>query len=515
MKARRSFYNIAFGIISQIVTIIFGLIVPRLFILKLGSEVNGFMSSITQILIYVSLLEAGVGTATIQALYKPISSNDKNNINSILSATSKYYKKTGEYYLLVVVATSIIYPLCIKSTIANITIFLVILLTGMVGVINYFFQAKFKLLLTAEGKAYITTNIGIIITILTNIIKIILLMFGFNIVLIQISYFIINLLQMILIWVYIKRNYEWIDLNVKPNYPAISQKNSVLVHQISGIIFNNTDVFILTIFCGLKVVSVYVMYNLIFQMINNLTSNINSGVVFMLGSAYYEDKNKFLSLYDSYEVYFMAIVFALYSITYILILPFMKLYTAGIADINYIDPLLPILFVILNLMSSARTPSGNVINIAGHFKKTQYRSVLESTINIVVSLICINKFGIYGVLMGTIVALLYRTNDIIIYTGRHILKRSSLITYKRWFINIVLFLTVAIIATQFNVSPNSYIKFALTGFILSIAIIPVFLIVVSMFDIKSFIYTFGYLKKYLYKFNNKFKKKLSYLKQFY
>jgi O-antigen/teichoic acid export membrane protein len=314
---------------------------------------------------------------------------------------------------------------------------------------------------------------------------------------------------MILIWIYIKRSYKWIDLNVKPNYSAISQKNSVLVHQISGIIFGNTDVFILTIFCGLKVVSVYVMYNLIFQMINNLTSNTNVGVVFMLGSAYYEDRNKFLSLYDSYEVYYMAIVFALYSITYILILPFMKLYTAGITDMNYIDSFLPILFVILNLMSSARTPVGNVINIAGHFKKTQYRSILESTINIVVSLICINKFGIYGVLMGTIVALFYRTNDIIIYTSRHILKRSPLITYKRWFINIVLFLIVVVIATQFNVSPNSYIKFALTGFILLIIIIPVFLIVVSMFDIKSFNYTLGYIKKYFYKFNNKFNKETS------
>jgi hypothetical protein len=194
MKARRSFYNIFFGLTSQIITIAFGLIVPRLFIIKLGSEVNGFMSSITQILTYLSLLEAGVGAATIQALYKPLSSDDKNNINSILSATSKYYKKTGEYYLLVVVATSIIYPLCIKSKIGNITIFLVILLTGMVGVINYFFQAKFKLLLTAEGKSYIVTNISLLVSVLSNIIKVTLLILNCNIIAIQTSYFVVNIL---------------------------------------------------------------------------------------------------------------------------------------------------------------------------------------------------------------------------------------------------------------------------------------------------------------------------------
>ncbi|MBZ9687730.1 sugar isomerase [Clostridium estertheticum] len=505
MKARRSFYNMTFGFISQIVTIAFGILIPRLFILKLGSEANGFMASIGQIFVYMSILEAGVGTATIQALYKPLSLDDKYSINSILSATSKYYKKTGRFYLLAVLTMSIVYSVCIKSEINNVSVFLVILLTGMVGVINFFFQAKFKLLLTAEGKGYIVTNIGIIINILTNITKITLLMLGYNIILIQLAYFIINVLQMILISLYIKKKYKWINLNVKPNYSAISQKNSVLIHEISTMIFNNTDVFILTIFCGLKVVSIYVMYNLVFQMINNFINNINSAAVFTLGSTYYENRNKFLSLYDAYELYYMATVFALYSITYILVLPFMKLYTAGITDINYIDSWLPILFVTLNLMSFARIPGVNAISVAGHFKKTQNRTILEAAINIVVSLICVNKFGIYGVLIGTIIALLYRTNDIIIYTSRRILKRSSLITYKRWLVNIVLFLSIVVTSNKLNIAPNSYIKFAKTGFILLIIIFPIFFIVVSVFEIKSFKYALGFVKKYLNIFTNKFK----------
>ncbi|WP_298844575.1 lipopolysaccharide biosynthesis protein [Clostridium sp.] len=505
MKVRHGFYNILFGFINQLVTIAFGVLIPRLFIVRFGSEVNGFMASLLQIIVYMSVLEAGVGATTIQSLYKPIAADDKDSINSILSATSKYYKKTGKIYLLTVVALSIVYPLCIKSNIGNITVFLVILLTGMVGVINYFFQAKFKLLLTADGKGYIISNIGIIVTILTNIIKITLLILGYNLILIQLSYFIINLLQMFMIGIYIKRKYKWIDLSIKPNYSALSQKNSVLVHQISYMIFNNTDVFILTIFCGLKVVSVYVMYNLIFQMINSLISNINSGIVFILGSTYYEDRIKFFNLYDCYELYYMAIVFALYSITYILILPFMKLYTAGMTDINYIDPLLPILFVTLNLMSFARASGVNAINIAGHFKKTQYRAIIEATINIVISLICVNKFGIYGVLIGTITALLYRTNDIIIYTNKYILKRSSLVTYKRWAVDTILFLSIVITGNKFNIYPTSYIKFAITTVILLIIIVPTFLIVVSVFDIKSYKHTLTYINKYTDLLINKFK----------
>lgn len=506
MKVRRSFYNIIFGLISQIATIVFGLIIPRLFILKMGSEVNGFMSSINQVFIYLGLLEAGVGAATIQSLYKPLAFNDKDAINGILSSTSKYYKRTGIWYLIGIIITSLLYPFIVKSQIGAINIFIVILLTGIVGVINYFFQAKFKLLLTAEGKSYIVTNISLIVNILVNIIKIILLLLNYNIVIIQTSYFLINFLQMFLIWVYIRKNYKWIDLNVKPNYAAISQKNSVLVHQISGMIFSNTDVIVLTFFCGLKVVSVYVMYNMIFQMINSLIANFNSGITFILGTEYYADRNKFLKIYDSYELYYMTLVFALYTITYILILPFMKLYTTGMTDINYIDSLLPIYFIAMNLMSYARQPAVNAITIAGHFQKTQYRAIIESAINIIISLICVKKFGIYGVLMGTIAALLYRTNDVIIYTAKNILHKSVWITYKRWLVDTVLLIIISLAASEIKISFHSYIEFFIVGLILLIAIITIFLIVTSIFDIKSFRYTIRYVKKSINKLTNKFKK---------
>ena len=496
MKGKRTFYNIAFGLLSQLLVMAFGLIIPRLFILSYGSEVNGFMSSIAQIFIYMTILEAGVGLASIQALYKPISADNKDEMNGILAATSKYYKKTGIYYLIGVIVMAIVYPIFIKSSISNINVFLVIFFTGLVGVVNFYYQAKFKTLLTAEGKSYIVTNATMIATTLSNLVKIALIYMGYNIVLIQLSFFVINLVQIIIINVYIKKNYKWIDLSVKPNYGAISQKNSVLVHQISAMVFSNTDVLILSIFCGLKVVSVYVVYNYVFAMITSLISNINTGVLFIFGSSYNEDRNKFLKLYNAYELYYVAIVFALYSIAYILVLPFMKLYTAGFTDANYINYWLPMLFVAVNLMSCARNPGLNAINIAGHFKKTQLKSIFESTINIVVSLICVKQFGIYGVLIGTIAALLYRTNDIIIYTNKYILKTNPLVTYKRWFVDIVLFLSVIFVVTKLDLLVNSYASFAITGVILSIIIIPLFFIVASIFDIKSFNYAFGYVKKH-------------------
>ena len=80
-------FNIIFSLLGQIITVVISIVVPRLFIVSFGSEVNGFINSLNQIFVYVALLEAGVGGASLQALYKPVSEDNRDEINGILSAT--------------------------------------------------------------------------------------------------------------------------------------------------------------------------------------------------------------------------------------------------------------------------------------------------------------------------------------------------------------------------------------------------------------------------------------------
>ena len=138
-------------------------------------------------------------------------------------------------------------------------------------------QGKYTLLLQAEGKQYIVTNLTTLSTILVNVVRIVLVIAGFNIVVIQAAYLTINLLRILYLMIYIKKHYKWINLNAEPDVKAISQKNSVLVMQITDMIFRNTDVLILTFFCDLKVVSVYTMYTMIYSMIKTgITPDVNA-----------------------------------------------------------------------------------------------------------------------------------------------------------------------------------------------------------------------------------------------
>lgn len=489
--------NLVLGILSELLTIVLGILVPRFILTSYGSEVNGLLTSVTQVYSYVALLEAGIGTATVQALYKTIGNKDRLSTNSVLAATNRYYHRTGILYLIAILLFSIIYPLVVCTEIPIITIVLVIVFNGLGSVINYFFQGKYFLLLQAEGKNYIKTSLTMATNVFKNIAKIALMAMGFDVVFVQAISMVISLIQMIYITWYIKKYYSWIDLSVKPDFQAISQSKNVLVHQISGLIYNNTDSITLTIFCGLKTVSIYSMYTLLFGMISTALSTVSSSILFTLGQMFHIDKERFMKLYDAYELYYMTLVFALYSVANFFILPFMRLYTGGINDVDYIDPILPLMFISTYLLSCGRSAPNQAINFAGHFKKTQNRAIAEAAINLIVSVIAVQFLGIYGVLVGTIAALLYRSNDIILYASHHILNRKALITYKRWGVNLIVFILILFINSFIKIELNSYAQIIITCIPYTILTLIFFFGAASLSERKTAAFAFSLIKSKL------------------
>ena len=467
-NAKKIGKNIFFGIGSQIVIAIVGLLIPRLFVSSYGSETNGFLSSLNQIFTYIVLLEAGVGTATLQALYKPVATDDKEKISGILSASAQFYTRTGWCYLGCVGLLAIIYPLAIQSAIPVWEQVAVILIIGSGNSLGFFLHAKFRMLLRADGKTYIYTNASTLVQLGTSLTKVVLILLGMNIVFIQLGHLLLQIGLSLYITLYTKKHYPWLNLKAKPDKQAISQKNSVLVHEVSQMIFNHTDVLLLTVFTNLTVVSIYTVYNMIVDIISTLIGNIHNGFAFRLGQIYNTDKERYKGTYDTYETCYMALSVALYAMTFIFLLPFMGLYMEGVEDANYLDNLLPILFVSIKLLVSSRALAGATITYAGHFKKTQWRSVLESIINLGVSVSAILflrqyniMWGMYGVLIGTIAALLYRANDMIIYTSRHILGVSPWKTYRKWIVDFVAFAVVFGLTKLVPIHATGYVELIL------------------------------------------------------
>ena len=478
--------NLISSLIYQVVLISLSFILPRLYLENFGSEVNGVLSTIKQIFIYMFLLEAGVGLATTQALYKRIGEKDYKSANEVLSATHSYYKRTGIIYLAIVLAIAVVYAYVIPTSIDSNVVFLIIILTALPALFSYFVQAKYRILMEVDGRKYVINNAETALQIASNAGKILVLLLTDSLILIQLVYCLMYLAQLAFLYFYAKRRYKWLDLNAKPDFEAISQKNSVLVHQLSGMVFNNTDVIVISLLCDFKAASIYAIYNIFFSQVQNFIANVVSSFTFALGQMFHTDREKFDRLYSAYETFYIMSTFVIYTLMAVFLLPLIQMYTSGINDAQYTNVFLVLLFVIMNLVSNAKIPSNGVIEYSGDFEKTRSYAVWEMVINITVSVVAILYMGICGALVGTVAALVYRGIVTIFYSNAKVLNRSQMHTYKILISNGAVFVAIMVIFFVDTFSGVSFLKLLLNGIIHSVWIVGLYIVVNYIFNKTAF-----------------------------
>lgn len=495
----KSIKNVVYGLIGQVIILALGIILPRFILQNYSDEANGILNAINQIFTYLALIEAGIGQATLQALYRPVVEKDNESISSIMSATQRYYRKLIWLYAGAVILLAFVYPLIITvedtsaiSFCGSVywSVFLLIFFQGVSGVVSFYFVAAYKQLFIADGQNYIISNLTTLTQILVAVTKLVLIGVSANIVFLQFAYLVINAGVAVLYSCMFRKKYKQIDFKAKPDPRALNQRNSFLVHEISSAIFSGTDLLLLSVFCSLKVASIYAIYNMVFSALNQLICQVHNGCFYILGQSYSKDRENYPRIHDAYDTLYVAMVFTFITVAYILINPFVNLYTSGVSDMNYVDRYLPILFSVIQLLSCCRITASNLVKIAGYAKKTIPQSIVESVIHIVVSTVLVQFMGIYGVLLGTIAALCYRTNDFIIYSNVVILGRSPLRQYAIIGGNFVIFGVIACLYRNIEIQLNGYVHFAATGFCMAIVSAIIYFGAAMLFnvDVRSIIF---------------------------
>lgn len=474
-KDNRIKYNLLSGIVYQVILIGISFLLPRLYLENFGSEVNGVLSTVKQIFVYMTLLEAGIGLATMQALYKPVAEGDHGKTGAILSATNRFYAKTGVIYAVIVLLLAFVYAFLIPTSIAPAELFAIILLTALPSLFSYFVQAKYRILLEVDGRKYVINNSETVLQLLSNIGKILVLFFTDSLVLIQLVYCILALMQLGYIYIHAKRRYTWLNLHAEPDYEAISQRKSVLVHQVSGMVFNNTDVLLLSVLCDFTVVSVYSIYNIFFSQVQTFITSIISGFSFALGQMFQTDREKFMKVYNVYETFYIMATFVIYTLMALFLLPLIQIYTHGINDAEYTNVYLVLLFVLMNLLANGKLPSNHVLEYSGKFEETRSHAIIEMAINIVVSVAAILIWGICGAILGTIVALLFRGTIMIYYANKKVLGRSIFRTYKLWLVNGAVFTLIMAIFFVDSFSGLSFVPLVIRGILHTMWVIPLYI----------------------------------------
>ena len=494
-KASLATKNVLYGFGGKFIILVLGIIIPRIIIVSYGSELNGFLSTITQIFTYFALLEAGIGNSAVNALFSPLEKGDIKRTNAVVSQARSYYRKATLIYCGVVVAFAFVYPFIMPSGLSKWLMIAVILLQGAPHAISYYFCAVYEQLLMADGKRYVSENVQLALHILTSLSKIILVSMGFDIIAVQLAFFLLSLIKIPVVMIYCKKKYPYLSFSERCEENLLHERSAFVIHEVSSTIFSNTDVFVISVFCGFEAASIYTVYNMIFASLNSLVNTANNGLGFILGRNLERPIESLRRIFDVYSTLYTFVVFVIMTTASVLSIPFVTLYTSGIEDVNYVVASVPVLFGLISVMSGARAISARLISVSGHARRTLNRSLIEMFINIISSVILVNFFDIYGVLLGTVIALIYRMNDIIIYANRKILKRSPKKTYTILIAYFAIYFAAVFLFGKIGWNIDSYAVFMLYGVICVAVFAAVYFIPTFIVEREGLISLFRYLRR--------------------
>ena len=409
-RTKNTIYNFISSIGGQFLTILLQFVVRTVFIATLGKSYLGISGLFTNILSMLSLAELGVGTAIVYKLYDPIAREDHHRIAVLMRFYKMVYRWIGIAIAVIGLALIPFLPKLIKDydklATLQLNAVLIFILYLLESVSSYFFFAYKTAIINANQKAYLVNIFTYVFMVVFRILQIISLLLFKNFIL----YVALQVVQVI------GQNFACARLADKM-YPFINENSgerlsseesrgifkdctALMMYRINGVVVKSTDNIILSAFLGLDTVALYSNYYIFYTTIGTLFKRVFQSVSHSLGNLHTTHDPE-----HEYEIF--QIVFFIAAI----------LGGTAFAGISAVSDelvnqwigqewVLAKPFAVLMGLEVFTMPFKSALNnyrsTMGLFQQAKYRPVFGMVINLVVSILLVNIWGINGVLVGTI-----------------------------------------------------------------------------------------------------------------
>lgn len=401
--------NIAFGYIGNLTTQLLGFILRTVFISYLGDTLNGINDLYTGILSVLSLAELGVGTALNYSLYGPVARKDYEKIKSYMQLYKKAYRVIGLVIAVIGLAISPFLPYLVKQpkgvSVRDLTLYYFIFLFNTVS--TYFVAYKYSLAY-AEQKNYIQTNTITITKMITVTLQIAVIVTTRNFYLYLLTAAAVELIQKIFISWYLNKLYPYLkDKNIKKlskeeTGEVVTKTKALVFHKVGDVARLQTDSMIISAFINVTLVGFVGNYNMILNSVANFVNIIFNSVLSSFGNLIAtESKEKQYNVFKVYR-FFACWIYGFSAVGFFLLLtPFIviwqgpeKVLAAGAVACILID----------YYFKGDRIVLSNFKTAAGVFEQDKYLALIQGVVNLILSIVLVQKIGLVGIYIGTIVS---------------------------------------------------------------------------------------------------------------
>lgn len=435
---------------SQFLYLVTLFCVRCVFIRALGIEYQGLDSVMASLVAILSLADLGIGTASVFALYEPISLHQKEKICSLMSLYKKMYLAIISFLLIVGMIVCILVPRFIKDSIFSDLYIRKIFVLFLLQTISTYIFAEYQTLLLANEKNYINSIYKSIVYIVSAILQIIVIVTLNNYYLKILTITICNLATNFLIRYKALKTYPYLKtsnsnlLTKKEKLNLFNDFKNLSISKIADILIFQTDNLLISSIIGEVIVGIYSNYYLIITGINSIINCLITAIQPSFASKLLKNNHNSKTqseIFNSFSTISLMISSICICGYYLLFDDFISIWVGSTNILNRSTVLLLIITQIIILLDN---PFWAMMYLNGAFKQIKNIGFFVSIINIIASLLLGNIVGLNGIVYGTIICYSSSITLHFIYVFKSIIPNRK--TFFLYFIKLLKFLLSSILS---------------------------------------------------------------------
>lgn len=398
--------NVTAGVGSQLVITLLSFVSRTVFIYTLGAEYLGINGLFTSLLLMLSIAEAGIGSAIIYALYKPVADQDEEKILALMKLYRLIYRVIAIVVFLLGLLFIPLLPFFVQDThIKQLPIIFLIFLFNTA--LPYLFQHKISFLNVCQ-KNYIVTGVYTIATILSTTLKLAVLYWTGNYLLFLVIELVFNVVSAIVLAKLVTRMYPMLkrktttSLDLDTRQGIIKNVKAIVLQRIGHYFVYGTDNLMISYFISVVAVGIYSNYVMFIEICRSFLGQVFNNMYHSIGNLVAkESREKIFTVFKAT----MLVNFWLYSMVSIGLLlilePFIHLW---IGEEYILSP--PLLWLLVGMFyeRGMRNAITTVKTTAGIFHEDRYVPLCQAALNVGLSLWLVHIYGLSGIFIGTLLS---------------------------------------------------------------------------------------------------------------
>ena len=371
MRTRYTLINMLVNIGGQFFTMLLSFINRMVFIHCLSAAYLGVNGLFTDVLSILNFAELGIGTAMVFSMYEPAARDDEQKLARLMNLYKWMYRAVAASVLLFGLVLLPFLPYLIKGGegIEHITLIYMIYVLGSAS--SYLLNYKSSIY-QAYQKGYIRAGWNMVCEFIKTVLQIAILLLTGNFILYLVVQQAVQFLPNIMVSRRVDKEFPY--LKECRELPDREERNGILknigamsMHKLAIVIVRNTDSLLMSSFIGLTTVGLYSNYRLVINALNNLMTKVVTAFSGSVGN------------------FFIALLFGE----------------------EYCFPMATVVFIVTEFYIT-RMRQTNLLfrEVMGLFWNDRYKAVAESIINLAVSLVLVQRYGVTGIIGGTIISTL-------------------------------------------------------------------------------------------------------------